>query len=95
MNKAVIEERIHAAIRPQLDECDRLLDYYTEGLPREVWEPIAAKFKPKTASQILAEGFKGIGAALEGIGELAAEVGEAIYAIGQKKTVRETTIESA
>jgi len=41
MNKAVIEERIHAAIRPQLDECDRLLDYYTEGLPREVWEPIA------------------------------------------------------
>ena len=40
MNRAVIEERIHAAIRPQLDECDRLLDYYTEGLPKEVWEQI-------------------------------------------------------
>lgn len=40
MNRAVIEERVHAAIRPQLDRADELLDYYTEGLPREVWEPI-------------------------------------------------------
>lgn len=95
MNRTVIEERIHAAIRPQLDECDRLLDYYTEGLPREVWEPIAAKFKPKTATQILAEGFKGLGAALEGIGKIASDVVEAINAIGQKKPIREDVVESA
>ena len=41
MNRAVIEERIQAAIRPQLDECDRLLDYYLKDAPPEVWEPIA------------------------------------------------------
>jgi len=43
MNRTVIDERIHAAIRPQLDKCDRLLDHYTEGLPREVWGPIVFK----------------------------------------------------
>lgn len=41
MDKHTIEARIQAAIRPQLDQCDRLLDYYTEGLPREAWRPIA------------------------------------------------------
>ena len=43
MNRAVIEERIHAAIRPQLDRCDELLDYYLADAPPEVWEPIAFK----------------------------------------------------
>lgn len=46
MTPTEIETRIHAAIRPQLDECDRLLDYYTEGLPREVWLSIAEQLMP-------------------------------------------------
>lgn len=50
-----IEERVMAAIKPQLDRADELLDYYTEGLPREVWLPIAYKFKPKTADERFAE----------------------------------------
>lgn len=40
MNKATIDERVHAAIRPQLDQCDALLDHYLQDAPREVWEPI-------------------------------------------------------
>ena len=41
MNKAVIDERIHAAIRPQLDTADALLDHYLQDAPIEVWGPIA------------------------------------------------------
>ena len=41
MNRAVIEERIHSAIRPQLDQCDALLDHYLQDAPIEVWGPIA------------------------------------------------------
>ena len=41
MNRAVIEERIHAAIRPQLDKADALLDHYLQDAPIEVWGPIA------------------------------------------------------
>lgn len=39
----VIRLNVMHSISPQLDRCDELLDYYTEGLPREVWEPIAFK----------------------------------------------------
>jgi len=45
-----IEQQIHDAIQPQLDECDRLLDYYTEGLPREVWQPLADELNPRIGS---------------------------------------------
>ena len=48
MNRAGIEERIHAAIRPQLDECDRLLDHYTEGLPPNLWQPMALRLALST-----------------------------------------------
>lgn len=41
MRREEIQQRVMTAIQPQLDRCDELLDYYTEGLPREVWEPIA------------------------------------------------------
>ena len=41
MNKAVIDERIYAAIRPQLDTADALLDHYLQDAPIEVWGPIA------------------------------------------------------
>ena len=44
MNRAVIEERIHASIRPQLDYADELLDYYMQDAPPEVWGPIADSF---------------------------------------------------
>lgn len=46
MNDAEIQRRIHAAIRPQLDECDRLLDYYLQDAPPETWMPIADSLKP-------------------------------------------------
>lgn len=60
-----IEQRIHAAIRPQLDRADELLDYYTEGLPREVWEPIAAMFRPKTTGEIIIEAVNQMGKTLD------------------------------
>ena len=41
MNRAVIEERIQSAIRPQLDTADVLLDHYLADAPAHVWEPIA------------------------------------------------------
>ena len=50
MDTTTIETRIHAAIRPQLDRCDELLDYYTEGLPREVWQPLADELNPRIGS---------------------------------------------
>lgn len=43
LSKDAIEQRVHAAIRPQLDRCDELLDHYLQDAPREVWEPIAFK----------------------------------------------------
>src|SRR5690625_7249195 len=43
MNRSTIEQRIQSAIRPQLDRCDELLDYYLADAPPEVWEPIAFK----------------------------------------------------
>ena len=46
MDTTTIETRIHAAIRPQLDRCDELLDYYLKDAPPEVWEPIADSLKP-------------------------------------------------
>ena len=41
MDTITIETRIHAAIRPQLDQCDELLDHYLKDAPIEVWGPIA------------------------------------------------------
>lgn len=41
MTPTEIETRIHAAIRPQLDQCDELLDHYLQDAPIEVWGPIA------------------------------------------------------
>lgn len=49
---ATVEARIQAAIQPQLARCDELLDYYTEGLPREVWGPIADDLNPGRAERI-------------------------------------------
>lgn len=41
MDATTIETRIHAAIRPQLDTADELLDHYLADAPAHVWEPIA------------------------------------------------------
>ena len=41
VNKTVIDERVHAAIRPVLDKADALLDHYLQDAPVEVWGPIA------------------------------------------------------
>ena len=41
MTPTEIETRIHNAIRPQLDQCDALLDHYLQDAPIEVWGPIA------------------------------------------------------
>ena len=41
MDTTTIETRIHAAIRPQLDTADVLLDHYLADAPAHVWEPIA------------------------------------------------------
>ena len=41
MDTITIETRIHNAIRPQLDQCDALLDHYLQDAPVEVWGPIA------------------------------------------------------
>jgi len=41
MDTTTIETRIHAAIRPQLDTADALLDHYLADAPAHVWEPIA------------------------------------------------------
>ena len=48
MKDAEIRRRIHDSIRPQLDECDRLLDYYTEGLPPNLWQPMALRLALST-----------------------------------------------
>lgn len=86
MNRAVIEERVQAAIRPQLDECDRLLDHYTEGLPREVWEPIAAQFRPKSATDLLRDGFKNVGAVFDALEKTVIAVFDAITGVDKKYT---------
>ena len=48
MDTTTIETRIHNAIRPQLDECDRLLDCYTEGLSPDLWQPMALRLALST-----------------------------------------------
>ena len=45
MDTTTIETRIHAAIRPQLDKADALLDHYLQDAPIEVWGPIARMFQ--------------------------------------------------
>ena len=45
MTPTEIETRIHNAIRPQLDQCDALLDHYLQDAPIEVWGPIARMFQ--------------------------------------------------
>lgn len=52
MNKATIDERVHAAIRPQIDRCDALLDHYLQDAPREVWEPIMEQVTGVSAASI-------------------------------------------
>ena len=47
-----IARRIHAAIRPQLDRCDALLDHYLQDAPREVWEPIMQQLTGTPATTI-------------------------------------------
>lgn len=46
MSPEEIHNSIQASIRPQLDFADARLDYYTEGLPPEAWQPIARQLRP-------------------------------------------------
>lgn len=48
----VIRLNVMHSISQQLDRCDELLDYYTDGLPREVWGPIADDLNPGRAERI-------------------------------------------
>lgn len=48
----VIRLNVMHSISQQLDRCDELLDYYTEGLPREVWSLIADDLNPGRAERI-------------------------------------------
>lgn len=52
MTPTEIETRIHNAIRPQLDQCDALLDHYLQDAPPEVWERIADDLNPGRAERI-------------------------------------------
>lgn len=91
MDKYIIEARIQAAIQPQLDRADELLDYYTEGLPREVWRPIARDLgAPLDADEIgdVWQGFMAgvrtamhnLGTAVESAGRMIADAFEPVVA---------------
>lgn len=82
MDKHIIEARIQAAIQPQLDECDRLLDYYTEGLPREAWRPIARDLGAPLDADEIGEAWSalvaGVRTAMHSIGTVIEYVGKTI-----------------
>lgn len=82
MNRNVIEARIQAAIQPQLDECDRLLDYYTEGLPRKAWRPIARDLGAPLDADEIGEAWSvlaaGLRAAMHSIGTFIEHFGKTI-----------------
>jgi hypothetical protein len=82
MDKHTIEARIQAAIKPQLDECDRLLDYYTEGLPREIWRPIARELGAAPDYDEIAEAWQalmtGVRSAMHNLGIVVENVGRTI-----------------
>ena len=67
MQKEIIEARIQRAIRPALDRADALLDYYTDGLPPEAWEPLALR----VSIQETRRSFQSVGMSLTGLGSVA------------------------
>lgn len=81
-----IEQQIMAAIRPQLDRADELLDHYLADAPREVWEPIAAQFRPKSATDLLRDGFKNVGAVFDALEKTVIAAFDAITGFDKKYT---------
>lgn len=80
MRKQDIEQRVQASIQPALDFADARLDYYTDGLPREAWEPIAARLAPLTARQMMSGSIVATSVALA---ELTYSIDDAIHAFAE------------